>query len=144
MQDLLQFIAAHWVLCLAFVVLSVAALLIEREDVIKGSQQVSPQQGTNLVNREGGIFIDVRDKATYTQGHIAGARHIPADELNAATKKLKKFKDTPIIVADQDGKSGPRLAAQLRRQGFVRVYALQGGVDAWRAEQLPLAQAQGA
>jgi rhodanese-related sulfurtransferase len=44
-------------------------------------------------------------------------------------------------VYDDGGSLGAAAVRQLSGQGFTRVFALRGGLAAWRADNLPLSRA---
>ena len=44
----------------------------------KAGPALSINEAVQLVNSEGGIFLDIRDAADYARGHITDALHIPA------------------------------------------------------------------
>ena len=63
----LIFISEQWVLVFALL-LSLNLLLFTESR--KAGPALSPQQAINLTNREGGIFLDVRDVKEYKRAHI--------------------------------------------------------------------------
>jgi rhodanese-related sulfurtransferase len=77
------------------------------------------------------IVIDVRTPADYASrgGHFMGAVNIPASELPAWQTKLPK--DVEIVLYDQTGTEGDRLAQVLQTAGLGKVRSLAGGYDAW-------------
>ena len=80
MDQLLNFVTGHPYLVGAFVVLFA---LFVRNEMSRGGSTISPAQLVHLVNNEGGIVVDVRDKAEFEQGHIVDAINIPhADGLS--------------------------------------------------------------
>jgi rhodanese-related sulfurtransferase len=102
-----------------------------------GGPWVSPQQATNMMNREDALPVDVRDAGEYGAGHILGARNLPLARVQSAAAELKR-KDRPLIVYCQGGERAPKVAAALRAQGFARVVNLSGGIAAWQQAGLPV------
>lgn len=88
------------------------------------------------VNRENGLFVDVRPVEQFKAGGIPQARNIPLDTLEAHVGSLPK--DKPIILVDARGREGSRALAELRKHGFDRVSCLEGGMDTWAAGGMPL------
>lgn len=73
--------------------------------------------------------VDVREKSRFDASHIMGARSIPFAELRAYVGTLRK--DIPVYLYD-DGKAiSLRVAVQLHKDGFDKVYILKGGFLHW-------------
>jgi rhodanese-related sulfurtransferase len=79
------------------------------------------------------VLLDVRDPAAYAVGHLAGAMNLPAGEIAAHAAGLPAGVLT--IFYDQSGEPATLEAVTqaLHEGGVASVYALQGGLDAWRA-----------
>ena len=103
-----------------------------------GGPYVNTTRAIELINREDGLVLDVRDAAEYGAGHILGARHLPLDRIDEGGGDLAKKKERPLIVYDDGGERSAKAASALKRQGFTRVAALSGGLDAWRQAGLPV------
>jgi rhodanese-related sulfurtransferase len=100
--------------------------------------RLSPEQATQLINREDAQVIDVRDQAEWSKGHINGARHIPAGEMAKRLGELEKFRQRPLIVVCASGQRSASACSALRKAGFEKVFALDGGIGAWEQASLPL------
>ena len=48
------------------------------------AQEIQPQEAQQLIEGGTAVVVDVRDEDEYDAGHIAGAKHVPFDELNEA------------------------------------------------------------
>ena len=59
----------------------------------KAGPALSINEAVQLVNSEGGIFLDIRDAADYARGHITDALHIPAAALANRAGELEKFRE---------------------------------------------------
>jgi len=80
------------------------------------------------------LVIDVRSREKYEAGHVPGAVHIPAAQLEIALADLPK--DRPIVTYCGGGTSGPRAAEFLLEHGFyARVMA---GFRSWEQAGLPV------
>jgi rhodanese-related sulfurtransferase len=99
---------------------------------------VSPVEATLLINREDAHIVDVREADEYAGGHLPEARNIPTGKLAERIGELDKFKDKPIIVCCASGMRSGKATAELKKQGFTRLYSLAGGVDAWVAAGYPI------
>ena len=76
--------------------------------------------------------------AEFDSGHILDARHVPQEEIAQSAETLKRFKDKVVIVCCESGMRSGAAARVLQAQGFTKVVNLRGGLQAWRAENLPL------
>ena len=91
----LIFISEQWVLVFALL-LSLNLLLFTESR--KAGPALSPQQAINLTNREGGVFLDVRDAKEYKRAHISEAVNIPSANLQGRLGELENYRDKPVIV----------------------------------------------
>jgi rhodanese-related sulfurtransferase len=97
--------------------------------------QIDPRDAHGLAESGEAIIIDVRDASAHEQAHIAGARNIPIDELEARLQELPE--GTQVITACGGGTRGPR-AAQLLRDTGIDATAVRGGLRGWRSAELPV------
>ena len=104
----------------------------------KSGKTVSPQELSNLVNRQEGVVVDIRDHAEYSRGHIPGALNIPTAELEKRHVELNNHKQKPVSVVCNLGQFAGAATKQLKAAGFSDVYKLGGGISEWTASQLPL------
>ena len=130
-----QFLGEQWVLVAALAAVLTLLLLHERR---KAGPALSINQAVQLVNTEGGVFLDIRDAAEYGRGHITDALHIPAASLANRVSELEKFRDKPVIVVCKMGQSAGPATKALRAQGFSRAQKLSGGMMEWDAQKLPV------
>ena len=98
---------------------------------------LSPQDAVNLINRERGILIDVREAGQFGESHLAGARNIPLAQLESRLAELEKSKGGPIVVYGAGSESN-RAVKLLRKQGFEKAAGLEGGLKAWTEAGLPV------
>lgn len=85
------------------------------------------------------LVIDVRGPAEYATGHVAGAQHLPLDNL--ARQMVDLPRDRPLVaycnMQHRGDSRGERAAAQLRAEGF-QAQVLDGGFPAWKAAGYPV------
>jgi rhodanese-related sulfurtransferase len=139
MQQLLDFIAHHPYLAGAAVVSAVLALVFEARERLHAFAALSAQQAVRLMN-QGALVIDLRSKELYDAGHIGDARNVPARELESQADSLKKWRDKSVITYCDTGAEGAGGARTLMKLGFTKVFNLQGGLNAWIKESLPVAK----
>jgi rhodanese-related sulfurtransferase len=85
-------------------------------------------------------FVDVRKAYEWEAGHVPGAKHITLQELPARIQEL--VPDIPAVFTCQIGQRSAIATRFARERGF-EAYNLEGGVERWRAERLPLVTASG-
>jgi rhodanese-related sulfurtransferase len=136
-EQLWHFLLNHWMLSSALLMVLIL-LFLEDARTRAGGGRLSPQDLTNLVNREQATVIDLRDTDSFAKGHIAGAVNVPQPAVANSIEKLKKYQEKAVILVDNAGNQALLIAAKLRKQGFKRVHCLQGGIMAWKDAGLPL------
>lgn len=87
--------------------------------------------------REMGQFqvVDVRYPNEWEAGHIDGAVHIPGDYIFDRAGELDPSR--PVVTVCRSGSRSAEAARDLASEGFD-VQNLEGGMDAWVANGLPI------
>ncbi len=135
---ILEFITANWYL---FAMLAVIVLLLAINPGTRGvggARKIPPMELPRLQSREAAVVVDVGAPQIFQQGHIEGAINLPLENLESKLAKLNKHKQKPLIIACQNGALSGKAAAILRRHDFTKLYVLEGGLAAWRKDNLPL------
>jgi rhodanese-related sulfurtransferase len=96
-------------------------------------------QAVRLMN-QGALVLDLRAKESFDAGHIGDARNVPAAALESQAESLKKWRDKTVITYCDSGVSGAGAARTLAKLGFTKVFNLEGGLNAWIKDNLPLAK----
>ena len=130
------FLLENWHLILAAVVSGTLLLWPHIAGGARGGA-VSTAEAVRLINRERAVLIDVSEPAQYAAGHAAGSRSVPLASLEGS-RDLPKNKSLPLVVVCPNGARAPRAVAVLKKLGFENARALAGGLDAWRAANLPV------
>lgn len=76
------------------------------------------------------LLLDVRDKVSFRQGAIGGARHVSIDNLPAVIQSLSK--KIPILIYCFHGYASQEYAQIFSDFGFQNVFSLDGGYEAWK------------
>jgi rhodanese-related sulfurtransferase len=139
MERVLDFLSHHSWLGTATAVLVALVAVYEMRTRSESLAAVSPQDVIRLMN-QGALLLDLRPAEQYQSGHLAGARQMNSDQILQAADTLKKHKEKAVVVYDEGGALGAAAVRQLAAQGFTRVFALRGGLAAWRADNLPLSR----
>src|SRR4029077_5706563 len=142
MQRLLDFIGHHPYLAGATLLAAIAGLVFELRVPVHAFAALSAMQGVRLMN-QGALVIDLRSKELYDAGHIVDARNVPVAELGSQAGALKKWRDKNVITYCDSGANGASAARTLTKLGFTKVFNLQGGLNAWVKENMPLTKTVG-
>ena len=139
MEQLAEFAGNHVLLTLAL--FGAIALVVGTELRLKtqGLTHVSPGDAVKLINKSAHV-IDVRSAEAFGSGHIANSRNIELASLEADPDGVKKNKSKVLLTVCDSGQTSPKAAAVLRKAGYENSFSLRGGIQAWRAENLPLAK----
>lgn len=86
-------------------------------------------------------ILDVREPDEWHAGHIDGSVHIPMREIVARAGEFDR--DRPIVTVCRSGQRSGQVAAFLSQQQYDATN-LDGGLQAWAQEGLPLATPSGA
>jgi rhodanese-related sulfurtransferase len=142
MQRLIEFIGHHPYLAGGALLAAIAVIVNEVRERVKSFAALSSMQAVRLMN-QGALVIDLRAKEAFDAGHIGEARNVPAAELEAQSETLKKWRDRAVITYCDSGVSGAGAARTLAKLGFTKVFNLEGGLNAWVKDNLPLTKTIG-
>ena len=84
-------------------------------------------QGPEEALRNGAVIIDVRTKEEYRQGHIAGSKNIPLNEIKSKAEMIRKW-NKPVVTVCRSGNRSSMAKGILKTAG-IEVY--NGG--AWHS-----------
>ena len=88
---------------------------------------------TRLAN--GAVLVDVREAGEFEQVHVPGATLIPLSEFAARYTEMPK--DQEIVLMCAGGVRSAQAAQFAAGHGF-KLTNLEGGIQAWHAEGLPV------
>jgi rhodanese-related sulfurtransferase len=115
----------------------VAAYLQGRQ----GLEAVSRDQLRERLADGATLVLDVRPAMEYRQGHIAGARSIPVDELEARLDELDPAHEVVAYCRGPYCVFADEAVALLRERGFTASRYEEGYPD-WAAAGLPVTRAE--
>lgn len=132
----MNFVLDNWYL---FATALVSGGLLVWPMLVEGAAggRLSATDAVHLINREKAVLIDVSDPAEYAAGHAVGSKSVPLATLESS-RDLPKNKALPLVVVCPTGARAPRAVAALKKLGFANTRALTGGLNAWRAANLPI------
>ena len=134
----MQFVIHNWYLFVALAVIVFLLVVGPITQQLYGIKNTNAAQVVQLLNREGGVIVDVCEPNEFKAGHIPNAINLPLPLLKNRLRELDKYKDKPLIVTCRMGNRSVKGAVTLRKHGFPAVYTLSGGLHAWEKDNLPV------
>jgi uncharacterized membrane protein YdjX (TVP38/TMEM64 family) len=126
---------------LALALLAVVAFLPRLIGRLRQKSLLSiPQVKQRLDAGEDILVLDVRTTEDFVgeQGHIAGAKNIPLEELPNHLAELAEYEERPIILVCRTDRRSAKAAQLLTRQGFADVHVAKDGMTDWNQHNYPL------
>lgn len=113
---------------------------IELKTTIVPSPQVIDAAGAKqLIDTGGTTAIDVRTKPEIdASGCLSGAREIDFSAPDFAEKIAALPRNEVYLIYCQSGIRGLRTGLLMEKFGFVHVFILEGGMNAWLRAGLPI------
>lgn len=84
------------------------------------------------------IILDVRTEAEFKSGRLAKSINIDYNASDFMEKVSKLDKKQKIYVYCAAGARSARAADLMRSNGFLHVFEMKGGLNAWQAAGLPV------
>jgi rhodanese-related sulfurtransferase len=84
------------------------------------------------------VLLDVRTAEEYAEGHLAQARNVDYKRHDFRQQVGKLDKSKPYFVYCKAGVRSEKAADIMKELGFRQVYTLDGGIDEWEDEDLPV------
>lgn len=97
-------------------------------------REVSREEAQKLLG-DGAQLVDVRADHEWEAGRIAGATHLPLDEL--ATRAAEIDRERPVVVYCRGGNRSSMATAALAAAGYDAA-KLTEGITGWAEQGLPL------
>ena len=137
MDRLLDYFTNHPFLAGGLVLMLLVVIAYEMRRQGQGSTAVAPNDAIRMMN-EGAVLVDLRSPNLFKDGHIAGARNVPGDQIAGDAKALEKLSGKTLIMCCDTGSTAGAAVRTLQRAGFKNVFSLRGGLAAWRQDNLPV------
>ncbi|HET7856792.1 MAG TPA: molybdopterin-synthase adenylyltransferase MoeB [Gaiellaceae bacterium] len=84
------------------------------------------------------LLVDVRRQNEWDAGHIAGAVHVPLDELGERIGEVAPDLDRPVLLYCATGNRSLRAARAMAEVGYADAASVAGGIEDWRANGYPV------
>lgn len=129
------FMVGIWVV--AFVALIYVQIRIWTANIKKLSSSIASVK----VNHDNGVIVDVRPAAFFSKGHIANSINITFEEIKSGKlQRIDSAKKRPVVLVGKDKFDSDTFysARILKKLGYKEVYTLEGGINQWAMDNLPL------
>jgi sulfur-carrier protein adenylyltransferase/sulfurtransferase len=93
---------------------------------------------------DGPLFLDVRERDEWDEGHIPGAVHIPRGWLESRVEQAVPDRGRAIVAYCAAGNRSAFAAKTLEELGYEDVVSLTGGINDWKRHGYPLEVPAGA
>jgi rhodanese-related sulfurtransferase len=100
---------------------------------------ITSKNSVLMMNRQPSFLIDVRGEQDFNSGHLQNATNIKLEEIPDKIGVIKKHSKKLIIVYCQKGIRSEQAVNMLVKLGLDNVVSIEGGINAWIKEQLPIA-----
>lgn len=97
--------------------------------------ELAPERVSELLAAGEAQVVDVRTPSEYEVGHVAGAEHIPFDELPSRVTELDRSR--PVVFYCRSGDRSASAAQAFAASGWDSS-SMSGGLVGWAAKGLPL------
>jgi rhodanese-related sulfurtransferase len=99
---------------------------------------LAPAEVATRLKSGAAVLVDIREPDEFARAHVKGALQRPLSGFEAAHLRIEPGRDVIFTCRTgmRTGGACDRLAAAVDGEAFV----LEGGLDAWRAAGLPIAE----
>lgn len=138
-NEIIPFIKNHLFLSLGWIALFGLIIYTTIKSKLSKVILIDNTQAIQMINKEDAVVVDLRSADRFKKGHVTGALNIlPVDINNGSIKSIEKFKQSPVILMDENGISTNAIGENLYKQGFMQVFILKDGILGWDGDNLPL------
>ena len=78
------------------------------------------------------LFVDVRPRDEWDEGHLPGAIHLPRNNLESRVEALIGEKSRKLVVYCESGSRSAFAAKSLQELGYDNVVNLSDGFSGWK------------
>jgi rhodanese-related sulfurtransferase len=100
----------------------------------EAGREISREEAQKMI-AAGAQLVDVRADHEWDAGHIAGATHVPLDELAGRSGEIDR--ERPVVVYCRGGNRSTMAAAALAEAGYEAA-KLAEGIVGWSEAGLPI------
>ena len=105
---------------------------------VKGEiDEVDAGRASQLRDTDSPIFVDVRERNEWDEGHIPGALHVPRSHLESRIEQAVPDRDATVILYCASGSRSAFAAKALEELGYENAISLSGGFTEWKRNGFP-------
>ncbi|MEX2646603.1 MAG: molybdopterin-synthase adenylyltransferase MoeB, partial [Gaiellaceae bacterium] len=98
-------------------------------------EEVTPSQAAARADEP--VFLDVRERDEWEEGHIPGAVWIPRGNLEGRVEQALPDRERPVVVYCAGGSRSAFATRTLHELGYANVVNLAGGFTDWKRNGFP-------
>tara|TARA_B100000085_G_scaffold31297_1_gene25782 strand:- start:224 stop:631 length:408 start_codon:yes stop_codon:yes gene_type:complete len=133
MDHSLEFVMNHPVLSVALFIFIYLIITFEVKNITKKYKAINCNDLVTKINENNVIVLDTREKSEFKKGHISQA-------MLYDISSVKKLEYDEVVVYDKDEVSSISSAEKLLKNNSIRVLYLEGGIQSWTENNLPLVE----
>ena len=129
----MEFVSNHPVLSVALFIFIYLIISFEIKNFTKKYKSINCNDLVTKINENSVTILDTIEKSDFKKGHISNA-------VNYYVSSGKSIDDKDVVVYDKDEMASVSSAEKLSANQSLKVYYLEGGVQSWIENNLPLAE----
>ena len=129
----MEFVSNHPVLSVALFIFIYLIISFEIKNFTKKYKSINCNDLVTKINENSVTILDTREKSDFKKGHISNA-------VNYDVSSGNSIDDKNVVVYDKDEMASVSSAEKLSANQSLKVYYLEGGVQSWIENNLPLAE----
>jgi len=133
MDHSIEFVTNHPVLSVALFIFIYLIITFEIKNFTKKYKVINCNDLVLKINDENIVILDTRDKSSYKKGHITNA-------INFDSLVEKNLDHDEVVVYDKDEMASINSAEKISKNNSTKVFYLEGGVQSWIDNNLPLVE----
>jgi sulfur-carrier protein adenylyltransferase/sulfurtransferase len=106
-------------------------------DIKREIDEIDAPRASERLTDGGELFLDVRERDEWEEGHIPGAVHIPRGLLESRVESALPDRTQPVVVYCAAGNRSAFAAKTLEELGYENVSSLAGGFTDWKRNGFP-------
>ncbi|HKB28326.1 MAG TPA: molybdopterin-synthase adenylyltransferase MoeB [Candidatus Limnocylindrales bacterium] len=106
-------------------------------------EEIDAPAAAALVESDDAVFVDVRERDEWDEGHIPGAIHVPRGNLESRIENAVADRSARIVLYCASGARSAFAAKTLEELGYEDVASLAGGYTDWKRNGFPTQLPQG-
>jgi molybdopterin/thiamine biosynthesis adenylyltransferase/rhodanese-related sulfurtransferase len=100
-------------------------------------EEVDASRAADLRETDSPVFVDVRERNEWVEGHVPGALHVPKSHLESRIEQAVPDRDAAVVVYCASGSRSAFAAKALEELGYENVVSLAGGFTDWKRNGFP-------